>query len=102
MAPTARMPTDLVEELVLRRWAREHYVTPDKRDLNWHWVVLDEMDHKDREAAEAAEYALSGRRVVPLVPEADWTLHGPHCEAARTPLLLQVPDVAPERLTPPE
>ncbi|HTI49904.1 MAG TPA: hypothetical protein VL475_03095 [Planctomycetaceae bacterium] len=93
MASTTRVATDLVEEFVLRRWAREHYVPVDERNADWHAVVLDEMDRKDREVAEAAEYALSGRRIVPLVPEADWTLHGPHAESARAPVLLQIPNL---------
>jgi hypothetical protein len=96
MASTTRIATDLVEEFVLRRWAREHYVPVDERNVDWHTVVLDEMDRKDREVAEAAEYALSGRRVVPLVPCADWTLHGPHTESARAPTLLQIPDMVAE------
>jgi hypothetical protein len=96
MASTLRIATDLVEEFVLRRWAREHYVPVDERNADWHAVVLDEMDRKDREVAEAAEYALSGRRIVPLVPETDWTLHGPHTESARAPMLLTIPDVVTE------
>jgi hypothetical protein len=40
---------DLIEELRLRRWARENYVPRDRRERSWHPVVLDEMDRKDRE-----------------------------------------------------
>jgi len=40
---------DFIEELKLRRWAREHYVTNDQRQSSWHPVVLDEMAKKDRE-----------------------------------------------------
>lgn len=41
---------DFIEELRLRRWAREHYVPPTQRDDDWHPVVHEEMTKKDREA----------------------------------------------------
>ncbi len=41
---------DLIEELRLRRWAREHYVPRSQRKLSWHPVVHDEMGKKDHEA----------------------------------------------------
>jgi len=41
---------DFIEELRLRRWARENYVRPDRRDASWHPIVHDEMTRKDREA----------------------------------------------------
>ena len=40
---------DLIEELRLRRWARENYVPIDLRDRSWHPVILDEMLRKDEE-----------------------------------------------------
>jgi hypothetical protein len=40
---------DLIEELRLRRWARENYVPSSERDSTWHPVILDEMNRKDRE-----------------------------------------------------
>jgi hypothetical protein len=40
---------DFIEELRLRRWARENYVPPNQREQTWHPVILDEMDRKDRE-----------------------------------------------------
>jgi hypothetical protein len=43
---------DVIEELRLRRWAREHYVPDDQREMSWHPVVLDEMARKDLEAVE--------------------------------------------------
>jgi hypothetical protein len=52
---------DLIEELRLRRWAREHYVPQGQRQLSWHDVVHDEMSKKDGEAGEvettSANYA---------------------------------------------
>jgi hypothetical protein len=55
---------DLIEELRLRRWAREHYVPRSQRQHAWHPVVHDEMTKKDRERGEskatksASAYAL--------------------------------------------
>ena len=43
---------DFIEELRLRRWARQHYVPPPQRQLSWHPVVLEEMDRKDGELNE--------------------------------------------------
>ena len=55
---------DLIEELRLRRWAREHYVPVDRREPAWHPIVHDEMEKKDHEAGRVAVspvYAWSGR-----------------------------------------
>lgn len=43
---------DFIEELRLRRWARQHYVPRGQRDLDWHPIVLEEMDRKDVEMTE--------------------------------------------------
>lgn len=40
---------DMVRELRLRRWAREHYVPPARRDESWHPIVLEEMQIRDKE-----------------------------------------------------
>jgi hypothetical protein len=40
---------DFIEELKLRRWARENYVPVDRRDNSWHPIVLEEMTRKDTE-----------------------------------------------------
>jgi len=40
---------DFIEELRLRRWARENYVPPEKRSNNWHPIVNEEMEKKDYE-----------------------------------------------------
>lgn len=45
---------DFIEELRLRRWAREHYVPTHQRDRAWHPVVLEEMGRKDAETREPA------------------------------------------------
>jgi hypothetical protein len=41
---------DFIEEIRLRRWARENYKPAGERDESWHPVVLDEMEAKDSEA----------------------------------------------------
>jgi len=38
---------DFIEEIRLRRWARENYVPAEDRDESWHPVVLEEMQAKD-------------------------------------------------------
>ena len=40
---------DFIEEIRMRRWARENYVPAGERDESWHPVVLAEMYAKDRE-----------------------------------------------------
>jgi hypothetical protein len=45
---------DFIEELRLRRWAREHYVPLPERQLSWHPVILEEMARKENEVAETA------------------------------------------------
>jgi hypothetical protein len=44
---------DFIEELRLRRWAREHYVPRPQRQLSWHPIVLEEMARRDDEASDA-------------------------------------------------
>lgn len=44
---------DFIEELRLRRWARENYVTAERRESAWHPVVLDEMKSKDYDQSTA-------------------------------------------------
>ncbi len=44
---------DFIEELRLRRWARENFVPAGQRNASWHPVVLDEMGKKDVETEEA-------------------------------------------------
>jgi hypothetical protein len=44
-SPTTEI--DFIEELKLRRWARENYVPQPKRDGSWHPIIHDEMGRKD-------------------------------------------------------
>lgn len=83
---------DIIEELRLRRLAREQYVPPEKRE-GLHPITLDELarmdadgitpvDHPDDETVLTddpanAEHTLFGSRIVPLMPDLPgW--HGPH------------------------
>jgi hypothetical protein len=42
---------DFIEELRMRRWARENYVPRSRRQNTWHPIVHDEMTKKELEAA---------------------------------------------------
>lgn len=44
---------DFIEELQLRRWAREHYVPRDQRQPEWHPIVHQEMERKEFESSDA-------------------------------------------------
>jgi len=50
---------DLIEELRLRRWARQNYVPPRERSTGWHPVVLDEMRSKDGEGTTGLRSGIS-------------------------------------------
>ena len=97
MAPAPLFSTDLapdlVQELRLRRWARENYVPVELRDKTWHADVLDEMRRKDQESHVIDEYGQIARRVVPLAPEPGPTLGGPHHDMIRSHVLARVPFV---------
>ena len=90
--------TDPVEELRLRRWARQNFVTVAHRDPTWHAIIHDEMQRKDQELTHAGGYAEIARRIVPLVPEHGPGLRapglrGPHIDTARANVLARVPVV---------
>lgn len=44
---------DFIEELRLRRWARENYVPRSQRQIAWHPVIQEEMTRKDEELQNA-------------------------------------------------
>ena len=52
MLSSVAAEVDFIEELRLRRWARENYVDRSQRQLSWHPVILDEMTRKDNEVSE--------------------------------------------------
>jgi len=43
---------DMIEELRLRRWAREHYAPKGQRPPTWHPIVHEEMNKKDLELGD--------------------------------------------------
>ena len=86
--------TDPVEELRLRRWARENYVAVESRDPAWHSVVLDEMRRKDQEQATVDTYSAIAQRIVPIAPDHGRLLRGPHIEPVRSSVLMRLPDVS--------
>jgi hypothetical protein len=51
-ATSFKPDVDFIEELRMRRWARENYVPTDKRSTSWHPIILEEMTRKDREVSE--------------------------------------------------
>jgi hypothetical protein len=52
MSVSVGAEVDFIEELRLRRWAREHYVPQERRESTWHPVIIDEMRRKDLEQQE--------------------------------------------------
>jgi hypothetical protein len=47
---TMMTEVDFIEELRMRRWARENYVPCGDRDGRWHPIILEEMNRKDEES----------------------------------------------------
>ena len=50
-AALMELELDFIEEIRLRRWARENYCAPDDRDEDWHPVILEEMRQKDLDSS---------------------------------------------------
>ncbi len=69
---------DIVKELRLRRWAREHHVREEERRSSWHPVVLDEMRRKDDELLIRSRSRGPVSSFVPLVPTAIQRVHPRH------------------------
>jgi len=63
----ASMQVDPIEELHLRRWARENYVPADVRNESWHPLILKEMRCRDAE--------ICGERPSPAQPRAEAVGH---------------------------
>lgn len=64
----------VLQELRLRRWARQNYVPAAERSDTWHPVVLDEMRCKDAELLHRTGEPAAVPGYVPLAPHAP---HGP-------------------------
>lgn len=54
-APMMELELDFIEEIRLRRWARENYCAPDDRDEEWHPVIHEEMHQKDLDTSATDE-----------------------------------------------
>ena len=52
---------DFIEELRMRRWARENYVPQPKRDGTWHPIIHDEMGRKDRDLRSSGSSSPAAR-----------------------------------------
>lgn len=70
MPAVHRHDLDIVKELRLRRWAREHHVPPAERGAAWHAVVHDEMRRKDDEMLIRSRSRTPANAFVPLAPTA--------------------------------
>lgn len=57
MVSEADPSLDLIEELRMRRWARENYVPEGRREKTWHPVIHDEMTKKDQDLSGRPTYA---------------------------------------------
>lgn len=79
MPATDAVSIDLIQELRLRKWARQHYVGHGQRGRNWHPIVLEEMRFRDDElrAAQAGKDHLCSP-YVPLAPLETCYLDEPH------------------------
>ena len=55
MVTASMTDVDFIEELRLRRWARENYVPDGERNRGWHPIILEEMSRRDQERP-VAEY----------------------------------------------
>lgn len=40
---------DAIEEIRMRIWARQHYVSSTERDSSWHPIIIEEMQLRDNE-----------------------------------------------------
>ena len=56
---------DIVEELRLRRWARENYAPVDERSADLHPVILEEMERRDAEVARLVSPPIVAPRFYP-------------------------------------
>jgi hypothetical protein len=59
MVSSGLVDLDFIEELRLRRWARQNFVPVEQRLTSWHPIVLDEMLSKDDEQPDSAARVLA-------------------------------------------
>jgi len=77
---------DIVKELRLRQWARQHYVPLAERSTSWHPVVLDEMTLRDAELQSAAA-TQTATSFVPLPPARYHEIHTGHTDLTEPKLV---------------
>lgn len=76
---------DLVAELRLRQWARRNYVpSAERRDGDWHSIVVDEMRRidQDRSLLDAVQEVVTSDGIQALEPSLhdDKRIDEPHAE----------------------
>ncbi|MBA3313292.1 MAG: hypothetical protein M3552_15350 [Planctomycetota bacterium] len=81
---------DLLNDLRLRRWARENFVPPEQRPEEWDAVILSEMRLRDAELASIGSLEAFGSKLVPLEPST-YVFDIPHLGPA-APHFLSKPD----------
>ena len=78
MVTSRHTDLDIIEELQLRRWAREHYVPPQERESATHPIIAEEMQRKDAEVIINARSREPMSSFVPLVPTVNQRIHTEH------------------------
>lgn len=86
----ADAPLDFVEELQLRRWARQNYVAATDRRVDWHPVVREEMQLRDAEMIVKTRTREPASTYVPLAPTDIQRIHPGH-EAVHSPSVAMEP-----------
>jgi hypothetical protein len=82
---------DLIQELRLRKWARQNYVSPERRGKNWHPIVLEEMQFRDEELRDVhGDLPASNSAFVPLAPTEVFFIDARH-ESVPAPKSLNIP-----------
>lgn len=66
ISPSASI--DFLEELRLRRWARENYCFAEARQASWHPIVHDEMRRRDEEALSRDDLTVLSEFAEPTAP----------------------------------
>lgn len=103
---------DLIEELRLRRWARENYCYEQARQTSWHPVIHDEMRRVDADSIEADAISVLAEDDLGSTPGDSTILTDEEFEGARStqplrigPIVPLAPDLSglhgPHEITPP-
>lgn len=94
MNAAERVGVDLIQEMRLRKWARDHYVPVNERNRHWHPVVLEEMEFRDNELTNDFFWQdLLAASFVPLEPvELRYDEPHPAVPAPKLPLTVDATD----------